>query len=240
MKRNSILILIVFLFIILSNEPIMAAAGGSIAKAITKSFWGKLLLFVLSVIFLPLIIWIYLKEYFAVKKTMKDLQYLAISNRAFDWLSLKMRASEVFMRVQTAWDKNNIEEVSEWMDDWYWQNQKYIHLEKWEEKGQRNIVNIKKITDIRPLYVQSSNAQNAEDSRVILSIEAEMQDYLVRLSDNMIVEGDKEFKEVESVWTFIYKKGKWVVQNIEEGSTSLIYAKMENIVSTIPVNHQPA
>ncbi len=240
MKRNAILILIVLFFIILGNEPIMAAAGGSIAKAITKSFWGKLLLFVLSVILLPLIIWVYLKEYFAVKKTMKDLQFLAISNRAFDWLSLKMRASEVFMRVQIAWDKNNIEEVSEWMDDWYWQNQKYIHLEKWEEKGQRNIVNIKKITDIKPLYVQSSNSQNAEDSRVILSIEAEMQDYLVRLSDNMIVEGDKEFKEVESVWTFIYKKGKWVVQNIEEGSTSLIYSKMENVVSAIPVNNQTA
>jgi hypothetical protein len=218
----------------------MAAAGGSIAKAITKSFWGKLLLFVLFVIFFPFIIWTYLKEYFAVKKTMKDLHALAISNRAFDWLSLKMRASEVFMRVQTAWDKNNIEEVSDWMDDWYWQNQKYVHLEKWEENGQKNIVKIKKIKDIKPLYVQSSNTQNAEDSRVILSIEAEMQDYLVRLSDNMIVEGDKEFKDVESVWTFIYKNGKWVVQNIEEGSTSLVYAKMENILSTVPVNHQTA
>jgi len=240
MKRNLILILLVFAFIICSDEPMMAAAGGSIAKAITKSFWGKLLLFVLFVLFLPLIIWIYLKEYFAIKKTMKDLHALAISNRAFDWLSLKMRASEVFMRVQTAWDKNNIEEVSDWMDDWYWQNQKYVHLEKWEENGQKNIVKIKKIKDIKPLYVQSSNTQNAEDSRVILSIEAEMQDYLIRLSDNMIVEGDKDFKDVESVWTFIYKNGKWVVQNIEEGSTSLSYAKMENIVSTAPVHHQTA
>ena len=155
MKRNIILVLIVFIFIISSNEPMMAAAGGSIAKAITKSFWGKLLLFVLFVIFFPFIIWTYLKEYFAVKKTMKDLHALAISNRAFDWLSLKMRASEVFMRVQTAWDKNNIEEVSDWMDDWYWQNQKYVHLEKWEENGQKNIVKIKKIKDIKPLYVNS-------------------------------------------------------------------------------------
>ena len=240
MKRNIILVLIVFVIIIFSNEPIYAAAGGSIAKAITKSFWGKLLFFLIFLIFLPLIIWGYLKEYFAVKKTMSDLRTLAVSNRVFDWLSLKMRATEVFTRVQTAWDKNNIEEVSDWMDDWYWQNQKYIHLENWENKGQQNIVNVKKIQDIKPLYVQYSNEPNAEGSRVILSITAEMQDYLIRLSDKMVIEGDKEFKVVESIWTFVYKEGNWVVQNIEEGSSSFAYAKMENIISTAPVKNQIA
>lgn len=58
-----------------------------------------------------------------------------------------------------------------------------------------------------------------------------MQDYLVRLSDNMVVEGDKEFKDVESVWTFVLSRGKWVVQNIEESSMSLTYAGMENVLS---------
>jgi hypothetical protein len=240
MKRKIILISILFSLIVFINEPILAAAGGSIAKAITKTFWGKLLLFIIFVIFFPLIIWYYIKEYLAIKKTMNDLRNLSLSDMTFNWISLKMRIIDIFMRVQTAWDKNNIEEVSDWMDDWYWQNQKYLHLEKWGQQGQKNVVNVKKINDIKPLYVYCSDLRNSEGSRLIVSINANMQDYLIRLSDNMVVEGDKEYKDVSSVWTFIYKNGKWVLENIEDSSTSLTYAKMKNVISIIGTNHKTA
>ena len=231
MKGKVFLTFIVILMVVLVPDAVYAAAGGSIAKAITKSFWGKLIMGVVFLIFLPLIIWVYIKEYRAVKRTSKDLVMLASKSKVFDWLSIKMRVSEVFNRVQTAWDKNNIEEASEWMDDWYWQNQKYVHLSKWEEKGMKNIVNVKKINNIKPLYVNHSGEADAEGSRIVVSIDANMQDYLVRLSDNMVVEGDKEFKDVESVWTFVLSRGKWVVQNIEESSMSLTYAGMKNVLS---------
>lgn len=213
---------------------LFAGAGGSIAKALTTSIWGKILIGIVIILFLPLIIYAYLKEKIAVRRTMKDLAVLSQRHPAFDYFHLKSRATDIFLRVQHSWDKNQIEDASEWMDDWYWQNQKLMHLEKWENKGLVNKVEVKKVKSVKPLFVKWSDQAGAENSIIVVSINANMQDYLYQKNNGMVVEGDKGFKDVETVWTLVLRKGKWVVQNIEEDITSLDYAKMVNVTASKP------
>lgn len=214
----------------------IAGAGGVIAQAITKSFWGRLVLGILCIIFLPFIIYIYVREYFAVRKSMQDLRTLARQNPIFNWLNLQQRAKDVYTRVQTAWNKNDVSEASEWMDDWYWQNQKYVHLDQWEENGLRNVVKIKHINTIKPLFVSNGNAQTGEGSQVVMSIEANIIDYLQKIDNGTIVEGDMEYKDVDTIWTFVYKNNKWVVQNIEPQAQWRTYVKMKNELDPIPAS----
>ena len=230
MKKYITILIVIFLIIVAVNEPVLAGAGGSIAKAITKSFWGKLVIAAITIIFLPLILYMYITEYIAVRRTQKDLRFLAQKFKAFDWISLRQRIQDVFMRVQAGWDKGDVSEVNEWMDDWYWQNQQYVYLDRWSNEGLKNITKIQKINSIRPIYVSYSGEADAQNSRLVVLIDAEMQDYLVRITDSIVVEGDREFKSVEKVWTFVFINNKWVVQNIEDTAMSRIYIKEANVV----------
>ncbi len=231
MNKRALFFLALLLLFVCIPDLAFAGAGGSIAKAITKSFWGKVLLLLATIILSPIILYLFLREKIAIRKTMKDLAQLAKVNPVFDYFHIKSRATDIFTRVQHSWDKNQIEDASEWMDNWYWQNQKIIHLEGWENKGLGNTVNVKKVKSIDPLFVQWSDAKDAENAIVVVSINALMQDYLYQKSTGVIVEGDKEYKEVETIWTLVLHQGKWVVQNIEESEMALSYAKMENVLT---------
>jgi hypothetical protein len=62
---------------------------------------------------------------------------------------------------------------------------------------------------------------------VVISITANMEDYLAERATGKIVEGKKGYASTEHVWTFLLQYGKWVVGNIEEGTMSLTYAGMK-------------
>lgn len=106
------------------------------------------------------------------------------------------------------------------MTDWYWQNQQITVLNKWEREGLQNISKVKKIQAIKPLHIDIST----ETPMMICLIKANLQDYLLNKETNKVVEGDKKFKEVESVWTLQLVQDKWVLSMIEEGSMSLDYS----------------
>ena len=63
MSRNQWLLLltvVVFLFMV---DPMYAGPGGAVAKVFFKTWWGKIILGVITIVFLPLIIYIRLIEY---------------------------------------------------------------------------------------------------------------------------------------------------------------------------------
>ncbi len=243
MKNKNLLILVcscLFIFF-LFQEPVYAGAGGTIAKAVTKSFWGKFIIALIVIIFLPVILYTYFQEYFAERKTMKDLEILKRESRVFNWMDIKARASDIFTRVQKAWANEQVSEAAEWMSPWYWQNQQIVYLDKWEQKGLKNYTEIKKVNKLRPLYVECSDEANYVNSRIVVAIEANMEDFLARRSDNRIVEGEKGFKDVETVWTLVYDGKNWVVDNIESDSLTLAYAKLQNYIPvSIREKIQPA
>ena len=230
------------IILLLVAEPAFAGPGGKIASAVFETFWGKVILGVLTIFFLPLISYILIREKLAELRARKDLRFMAAINPAFDWLKIQQRAKDCFFRVHSGWEQEELSTVSGWMTDWYWQNQQMVVLDKWKKQGLVNICNVKKITNIKPLlFVHRNQGAEHEDSILVLSIEAKMQDYLQDRHTGKVVEGSKRYKEVETIWSFAMENGQWKVSDIEEDSMSLAYAKMVKDLPKIEttVSHEP-
>jgi len=148
---------------------------------------------------------------------------------AFDWLTLKDRVTESFHRVHAAWGKEDMAQASEWMTEWYWQNQQLAHLNRWAEQGLVNRCAVKSVGRIRPLHLACRGAQgDLSGSRVVVAITANMEDYLEERATGKVVEGKKGYADTETVWTFALQGGRWRVATIEEDAVSLMYARMAN------------
>ena len=228
MNKTIVIGLVAAVFIALAVvEPAMAGPGGKIARAAFESFWGKVALGVLTIIFLPLIAYVLFTEKLAERRARKDLRFMAGYAALFDWLKIQERAKDCFLRVHSGWGKEDLSGVSDWMTDWYWQNQQMVHLDRWREEGLVNICDVKKITSIKPLlFVHRNQGGEHEDSMVVISIAAKMNDYLEERATGKVVEGSKRYKEVETIWSFTLENGAWKVSDIEEDTMSTAYAKM--------------
>jgi len=223
---------LIILFTLFIAEPALAGPGGKIARAAVETFWGRVILGILTIIFLPLITYMLIKEKIAERRTRKDLRFMARYSPLFDWLKIQERAKDCFYRIHSGWDKEDLSGVSEWMTDWYWQNQQLAHLDRWKKEGLVNICDVKKISHLKPLlFVHRNQGHEHEDSMVVMSITAKMKDYLQERASGKVVEGSKGYKDVETIWSFTLENGAWKVSDIEEDSMSLAYAKM---VSELP------
>ncbi len=226
-KKTTVMMSLVAVSLVLLVEPALAGPGGKIASAAFETFWGRMILGILSVIFLPLILYVLLREKLSERRARRDLRFMAAYSAQFDWLKIMERAKDCFYRVHSGWDNEDLAAVSSWMTDWYWQHQQLVHLDRWKRDGLRNVCEIRKITHIRPLlFVHRNQGQEHDNSMIVISIEARMKDYLEQRDTGKVVEGSKRFKEVETIWTFTMQNEQWKVSDIEEGSMSLAYARM--------------
>lgn len=220
-------------FLIQAQEA-LAGPGGKILKEMFDTPLGKIVGIILGIILLPLTIYISIREYIGVRRTTNDLKKLAKNHpRLFGWFELKNRVQEVFGQVHSAWDKKDMSRASEWMTSWYWQNQQLMYLDKWEERGWVNVCDVRKILKIKPLYLACSHADDFAGSRIVMSIAANMEDYLMERETGKIIEGKKGYKDGTTVWTFVLEDGKWKVENIEEDTMTLAYAKLKNEIPEI-------
>ena len=216
-------------FILIAVEPGLAGPGGKIARAAFETFWGRVVLGILTIVFLPYITYVVVREKLSERRARKDLRFMANYNSLFEWLKIQERAKDCFYRVHSGWQKEDLSEVSNWMTDWYWQNQQLAHLDRWKREGLVNICDVKKITKIKPLlFVHRNQSEEHEDSMVVISIEANMKDYLQNRNTGKLAEGSKRYKSVETIWTFTLANSVWKVSDIEEDSMSLEYAKLVN------------
>ncbi len=215
-----IFLMVAFVFI----QPAYAGPGGEIAKVIAKTFWGKMVLGLLTLILLPVGIYLYIKQKLAERRVYKDLKYIAQYDPNFEWLRAKERVLDCFYRIHGAWKEEDVSEVCEYMTDWYWQNQQLVYLDKWHKEGLRNICEVKKIRAVRPLLFIHRNDDIAhEGSLLVVSLTAKMKDYRVQGDTDKVVEGDRKFKDHETIWSFTLVEGQWRVSNIEEARCEFDY-----------------
>jgi hypothetical protein len=228
MRNTVILGVMASVFIaLLVIEPAMAGPGGKIARAAFETFWGRVALGVLTIVFLPLIAYNLYTEKLAERRARKDLRFMAGYGLCFEWLKIQERVKDCFLRVHSGWEKEDLSEVSNWMTDWYWQNQQMAHLDRWKKAGLVNICDVKRITKIKPLlFVHRNQGQEHEDSMIVISMTARMKDYLQERATGKVVEGSKRYKGVETIWSFTLENGVWKVSDIEEDTMSVAYAKM--------------
>ena len=209
----------------LAVEPALAGPGGRIASAAFETFWGRIALGLLAIVFLPLLIHVYVQEGLAARRARKDLAFVAARSPGFDRLGLRARWKDCFFRVHAGWREGDLSEAGRWMTSWYWQNQQSVSLQAWKAQGLVNVCNVRRIKSMRPLlFVHRNDGAEHEGSAIVVAIEARMQDYLKSEATGKVVEGSKRWKDVETLWTFTYVRGAWLVSDIEEGSCSLAYA----------------
>lgn len=223
---------LVLLALAFASDPALAAPGGKIARTVFESTWGRVVMVLLVIVFLPLIVLSIAKERRAVRRAERDLAFLSTLAPAFRWLELRERALACFQRVHTAWRREDVREAAEFMTDWYWQNQQLVILDRWAAEGLVNHCDVKSVGALRPILVRVAGAQpDFEGSKVVLAISAEMQDYLARRDGGEIVEGSTKYKSVESLWTFELAGDRWKVSNIEDSAMLDEYLRM---LSTLP------
>ena len=221
-------ILYALIFSLIYAQDVLASPGGMIFKTVQRSFWAKVVIIIIFLILLPFIIYLNYSENRKIKKTQNDLRRIAKSNPNFDWMMLKTRFKNVFLRVHQAWKKEDMKLASEFMTNWYWQNQQMVYLDQWEEDGLLNICSVSDINSITPVHLEFAN--DGEGSRIVVQVNAIVEDYLVKRSTNEIVEGEKGFNTIDVLWTFILKDNKWLLENIEESSSIFEYTKLKNII----------
>lgn len=224
-----LMFLLILIYILVIIDPAIAGPGGKIASAAFKTFWGRVILICLIILFLPLIIFNRIKLRFAEKRARKDLKFISSFDSRFEWITIKERAIDCFNRVHDAWQKENVETLSEWMVDWYINNQQMLFLDKWKKKGLKNYCEINRIVRVRPiLFIHRNDKEEHEGSKLVIAITAKLKDYLISRDTEEIVEGYPDFQNVRTIWSFILVKGKWKVSNIEESHFVHDYADIRS------------
>jgi hypothetical protein len=229
-RKYIIAFTLIVVALLLMVEPAYAGPGGFISKGLFKTMWGKVLLTALSIILLPLILYVFLRQYFAVKKNTKTLEKLSQINKNFMWSFLEKTVLNVYGRVHIAWHREDMEEVSSFVSDWYWQNQQLVILDEWKRNNLKNMCHLQSVESIKPLHLEITENENLEGSRIAFLICANVEDYLINRETGKVVFGRKGYQEEEKIWILELTNGKWLLDDIREGNMSLVFAKMANII----------
>lgn len=228
LKNNWFTILVVVL--LFSVEPAFAGPGGFIAKGLFKSFWGKILLGILTIVLLPFILYVYFTEKIAVMKNKKILLKLSATHKNFNWIDLEKEFSHIVRRVYIAWAKEDMAEVKEYVNNWYWRNQQIVNLDYWKSQNLKNVSRLRTLEKVNPLYLEFSSEENLNGTRIAIRIDVEAEDYLLDIETNKIIEGKKGYQDLDYVWFFKYEDGKWLLDDIRQGASSLGFAKLANVI----------
>lgn len=212
-------------------DPAYAGPGG-IVKAVTTTFWGKIGLSLLGIILMPLLVWYYTRSYKQRKRVNAELTRLAAVYPHYRWLDLRDRATEIYQWVWSAWSQQKMSLASQYTTNWYWQNQQLV-LDRWEADGQVNICKVDCILNIAPLFIEHREDNNGEGSRVVLSIKANVMDYLEDKATGKVVKGDKKCEELETIWTLKWQDGAWRLNLIEPYSQEFEYLGMPSMVPEV-------
>lgn len=236
-KSHFIILVLVITLVLFDIDPMFAGPGGTVVKAIFKTWWGKVLMSIIGIILLPLIIYVYFREFLAIKKCKKELLILGKKNRDFSWLNLDKNVRNIFSRVYIAWNNQDLKEASSYISHWYWQNQQLVHLDEWKKENLVNVCKVDDIKSVKPLYLEITDDANLEGSRIAFLITANIMDYLKNKDTNKIVQGSSKFDDEEKIWVMEYTDANWVLDDIQDGQLSLAFAKTKNVIPTnlVPV-----
>jgi hypothetical protein len=222
---NVFLVMSIFLIAGLA-DPAFAGPGG-ILKAAAQTVWGQIGMGILVLIFAPVIIVYITKRFKHLRKVHKDLDALATLYPQYRWLDLRDKTTEIYQWVWSAWSQEKMSLASEHTTHWYWQNQQLV-LNQWERDGLENYCRLERIKSIEPLYVEHIEENNGNGSRVVVEVNAMVIDYMKERATGKVVMGDKKVGELETIWTFVWQDGRWLLNLIEDYTQEGVYLGMPN------------
>lgn len=211
-------------------DQAQAAAGGVFAKAVKNSPWLQVLLAVAGVILLPLILYVYGREQWAVYQTKRDLKALAAEYPYFAWREVEGHARAAFEAVYSKWSEGDLAPARDFMTGDYFQSQQDM-LDRWRDEGKRNVVKLKSKPRFAPLRVSVEN--EASMSSLCIRVTVNLVDYLEQVASGKVLKGKKGTQSgFESIWIFGYDEGVWRLASIQEGDTSLAISRGKNQLDT--------
>jgi hypothetical protein len=214
-----------------------AGPGGQFVKQALSSKFGKVgglivggLLLIAVVLLLPLMLYIKYKESAGIRRTKKDLAVLADKYSWFEWLAIRDRVNQAVRKIGQVWDSGDLSSVASFMTVEYFVSQQQL-LRRWLDEGKQVVYKLEKVCGIEPLAVRVENADSLSWIRVLVKVDCV--DYVRDRHTFEVIKGDVgKTNGFESVWCFAYSGQQWLLNSIEEGSTSLAWASEKNHVST--------
>lgn len=214
-----------------------AGPGGQFVKQALKSRFGQIgaiivgcLFLGLVILLLPLIMYAKYAESRGIRKTKADLTTLASQYRWFDWLGIRDRVNQAVRDIAGVWATGDLSSVAPLMTPEYFGTQQ-ASLQRWVDEGKQIVYRLEKIRKIEPLAVSVESAEAYSWVRVLVTVDCV--DYMRDTHTMEICKGEVDTtKGFESVWCFVYRDRQWLLNGIEEGSTSLTWATTTNSIDT--------
>ena len=203
------------------------AGPGGIIKAAVSTPLGRIVLVIITILLSPFILSYLIKRALQIRKTRKDLALLATIYPQYRWLDVKDRTTATLKWVWSAWGQQKMSKAADYTTEWYMANQQ-LDLDDWASLGQENMCKLHTIKSISPLFVQHNLENNGEGSRVVLTVNLRVTDYLKDIESGKVIQGDKKIGDLETVWTLIWKEKQWRLNLIESSGMEWSYLVMPN------------
>jgi predicted lipid-binding transport protein (Tim44 family) len=146
----------------------------------------------------------------------------AEDDSAFASDTVHKEASDLFLEIQDAWDKNDRARLQKLVGPDLWKEWKR-RLDDFDRKGWRNRVQPIGMPKVK--YVGLRNVADDREDRVVVMIEATLRDYVVNSSGRHIKRSDtsSETSHMSEYWTLAKRDGQlqdgatmWTVMSIEQ------------------------
>jgi len=215
------------LFLLVFSIPeAQAGPGGEVIELVFKTKIGRILFGIAAVILLPLFLYIFIREKIGIKRTKQDLEALAKKNPIYDWEALEGRVTEGVRALYRSWSKGDLSPAARFIDPDYLQSQQDI-LDRWKDEGKKNVCRMNQLKGVAPLYVAAGNAYS--NPVVAVRITLDLVDFMLDTTTNDVIKGkDQAHEGKDVIWIMIHDGQDWMLDSIENGDESLIYAKLEN------------
>ena len=195
-------------------------------ELVFKTKIGRILFGIAAVILLPLILYVFIREKIGIKRTKQDLEVLAKKNPIYNWDDLEDRVTEGVRALYRCWSKGDLSPAARFIDPDYLQSQQDI-LDRWKDEGKKNVCRMNDLKSIAPLYV----AAGSEFSTPVVAVRItlDLVDFMLDTTTNDVIKGkDEAHQSKDVIWIMIHNGQDWMLDSIENGDGSLIYAKLEN------------
>lgn len=221
---------------LLGTGEALAGPGGEIVEAVFKSRWGRIIALILAIIFLPLIIYVVVKEKLAVRRTKRDLEELAKEWPIFSWEHISGRVRNTAEALYRSWSSGDISPAEPYLTRDYFESQQDI-LDRWTDEGRSNVTKVRKFGRTRPLSVRTPDRSSF--AVVCVGINMQIQDYMIEVESGKVTKGNKSWKEKEMIFVMMHDEGEWLLHSIQGENDSLDIASEKNLTDTTYLRQAP-
>lgn len=199
---------------------------------LNDDFWSRVIVVGLAAITVLFALTILVRKSAPGRRAKRDLRFMAKRNPRFEWQAISKRARDCFYRKHAVWGDESLSGVPQWMSAWYWQNRQQVELGKLAKESRVRVCDVRKIKKLKPLlFIHKNSPRPDEGSIVVIAITAKMQDYIANADSGKIVKGNREYRDVESIWSLTLEREGWKVSDIEDASMAASYVSM---ISELP------